>query len=139
MSRFQQLQDLQLWGNKLTGSVPPSWSAEGSFPALFTLLIQNNQLSGSLPSRAEKALASLKQLNVSGNRQMDSPMDDAWSQVHVTCALAYELFTKHPSFARHEGIGWLAEETMASFRPCKPSSGESNPDALQHSSHRQST
>lgn len=55
---------LQLQDNRLTGSLPPSWS---SIEQLRQLLLQGNQLQGQIPTSWPLGMSNLQALNVSGN------------------------------------------------------------------------
>ena len=48
---WQALQELHLDANKLRGTLPPSWGAQGSFPQIANVTLANNELSGSLPTQ----------------------------------------------------------------------------------------
>ena len=45
-SGFTQLQQMDLHGNSLSGSLPTAWGTASSLPQLQTLDLNNNQLSG---------------------------------------------------------------------------------------------
>eukprot|EP00775_Hariotina_reticulata_P009157 gene9157-biopygen11054 len=75
-SSLQQLREVLLFSNGLTGTLPPSW---GQLKQLKHLDVYGNQLSGPLPD-AYKALTALEQLIASKN-SLTGTLPPSWGQL----------------------------------------------------------
>ena len=75
LGSLTRLQRLDLSGNGLTGQIPDSFAAPG-MNALQALLLDSNQLSGTLPA-ALKALAGISNWSFFGNQLSDCGLQDS--------------------------------------------------------------
>ena len=104
LGSLTRLQKLDLSGNALTGQIPDSFAAP-AMNALQTLLLDNNQLSGTLPA-ALKALAGISNWSFFGNQLNDCGLKDSAADCAALLAVAASPWSVWAGLTGTSYCGW---------------------------------